>query len=87
MRLHGRHNPQWQYLINPVRSEELIGLIDRAAQALGRGIGDLDRELRREKVEEMSAVEASLMLDAQTRYVRPLHFGNEDLLDEVRDQL
>ena len=47
----------------------------------------LDRAVKREKVEDMSAVGASVMVDSETGYLRLLHFGNEDLLDEVRDHL
>ena|GEM_PF-461108 len=47
----------------------------------------LEREVRREKIEESSSVGASLMLDGQTGYLRLLHFGNEDLLGELREHI
>jgi carboxyl-terminal processing protease len=47
----------------------------------------LDREVKRERIEETSAVGAALMLDERTGYLRLMHFGNEDMLDDLREQL
>jgi carboxyl-terminal processing protease len=47
----------------------------------------LERGVKRERIEDMSAVGASLMLDEQTGYLRLMHFGNEDVVDDLRDSL
>lgn len=47
----------------------------------------LDRVVKRERVEEQSAVGTGLMLDGHTAYLRLLHFGTEHALEELRDYL
>lgn len=47
----------------------------------------VSRTVRREKLEERSAIGAALMLDVQTGYLRILHFAGEHVADEVRERL
>jgi carboxyl-terminal processing protease len=50
-------------------------------------LATLERVVKRERVEEQSAVGAGLMLDEQTAYLRFLHFGTEHAVEELRDHL
>lgn len=47
----------------------------------------LERTVKRERVEEGSALGTALMLDERTGYVRVIHFGVEGVAREVRDSL
>jgi carboxyl-terminal processing protease len=44
----------------------------------------LEREVKREEVEDLSAVVASLMLDDRTGYLRLIHFGSKDVVRDLR---
>ena len=50
-------------------------------------LATMSRNVKRERVEEMSAVGAALMLDERTGYVRLVHFGSDAVAGEFSDTL
>ncbi|HET7461498.1 MAG TPA: S41 family peptidase [Longimicrobium sp.] len=50
-------------------------------------IVELDRAVRRERVEEATAVPAAFMLDAETGYVRVTTFANQKAAEDLHDAL
>jgi carboxyl-terminal processing protease len=71
-------------LAGPKNSTVTLGFERRRVDG---SLAHLDRQVRRERVAETTAVPASFMLDHQTGYVRITTFDNDKVADDLHDAL